>query len=114
MLFQTLFLLALVTACIIEIPVLFGLVRFVFHNVQISRNDIIFAGILCNVISLPYLWFVLPPYLNAAWYPLVGETIVAFIEAIILIKILKLNSLTAMICSIVMNATSFFLGLYLL
>jgi len=114
MLFQTLFLLALVTTWAIEIPVLFGLIRFVFHNKQIPRNRIIFTGILCNALSLPYLWFVFPPYVNAAWYPLVGETFVIIVEIIFLIQILELKPKTAVMCSVIMNAASFVLGLYLL
>jgi|SRR5208283_5077831 len=102
------FLLALITTCVIEIPILFGLIRLVFHDKQHSRNDIIFTGFLCNVVSLPYLWFVIP--ISYPFGIIYGEVFVIIIESIILIKVLKLNPKVAIICSIIMNVTSFIIG----
>jgi hypothetical protein len=31
-------------------------------------TSIIGVGALCTALTLPYIWFVLPPYLNAAYY----------------------------------------------
>ena len=114
MLYETRFLLALVTTWAIEIPVLIALIRFVFHDKVIPVTGMIFAGILCNALSLPYLWFVLPPYVNAAYYLIVGEILVVLVEAVILKRLLGLGWKQAGTCSIVMNAASFFLGLFLL
>lgn len=114
MLFQTQFLLALITACVIEIPVLFGLTRIVFRDKKISRTRIMFTGILCTALTLPYLWFVIPSYVNAAYYPVIGEAFVIITEAIILNRVLDLNPKVAALCSIIMNTTSYFLGLFLL
>jgi hypothetical protein len=109
----TSFFLALITAWIIEIPLLISLLKFVFHDKSHSFNEIISAGLLCNALSLPYLWFVIPQFLDGMWYILVGETFVILLEAMILIKILELKSWIAILCSITMNVTSFLLGLIL-
>ncbi len=114
MLFQTQFLLALVTAWLIEIPVLFGLIRIVFKARKISPMRIILAGILCTALTLPYLWFVIPPYVNLAYYTVIGETLVIIVEAIILNRVLELEPKAAVVCSVGMNIASYVLGLFLL
>lgn len=114
MLYETRFLLALITTWVIEIPVLVVLVRYWLHNSTLSLKAIILAGILCNALSLPYLWFVLPPFVDAAYYIPIGEILVVLVEAGILKGMLKLGWKQAGICSVVMNAASFFLGLFLL
>jgi hypothetical protein len=114
MLYETKFLLALVTTWCIEIPVLFGLLRFLFRDKSTKPGRIIFVGLLCTALTLPYLWFVLPPYVDAAYYPLIGETLVVIVEAVILNRVLGLDVKKSALCSLAMNAASFFLGLYLL
>lgn len=114
MIYETRFLLALVTTWVIEIPVLLAVVRYVFHNTALSLTEIIFAGVFCNALSLPYLWFVLPPYVNAAYYLPIGEILVILVEAVILTRLLGLGWKQAGICSIIMNTESFSLGLFLL
>jgi len=114
MLPQTLFLLALVTACVIEVPVLLAMIRLVYKAKEPSTTRIIFTGILCNCLTLPYLWFIFPPYINMAYYPAVGETLVTMVETVILNRVLGLEPKRALVASIVMNAASYVLGLVLL
>ena len=114
MIYETRFLLALVTTWAIEIPILIVLIRFVFHDKTQPLIRIIGIGALCTALTIPYLWFVLPPYVDAAYYPLIGETLVFLVEAFMLNRLLGLNPKIAIICSFVMNAASFLLGLYLL
>lgn len=114
MLYETYFLLALVTTWAIEIPVLAALVRFVFRDTSISLPRIIGIGALCTALTLPYLWFVLPPYVDAAYYVQIGEALVFLVEAVILNRLLGLEPKRAVTCSFVMNAASFLLGLVLL
>jgi len=114
MLFQTLFFLALATTWAIEIPVLFGLIRIVFRDRTISRAEILFAGMLCTALTLPYLWFVIPAYVNLAYYTVTGETLVIVVEAIILNRVLGLQPKAAIVCSFGMNLASYVLGLFLL
>ena len=114
MLYETRFLLALVTTWAIEIPILFALIRFAFRDKTLPLLKIIGTGALCTALTLPYLWFVLPPYVDAAYYPLIGEVLVFLIEAVTLNRLLGRKPAAAVICSFVMNAASFLLGLVLL
>ena len=75
---------------------------------------IIGTGALCTALTLPYLWFVLPPFVDAAYYIIIGETLVFLAEAVILNRLLGLKPKIAVACSFVMNLASFLLGLYLL
>jgi hypothetical protein len=114
MLYETRFLLALVTTWCIEIPVLTALIRFAFRNTTLPTIRIIGIGALCTALTLPYLWFILPPYVDAVYYIIIGETLVFLVEAGILNRLLGLKPMTALVCSFVMNAASFLLGLVLL
>jgi hypothetical protein len=113
MLYETRFLLALVTTWVIEIPVLVVLVRFVFRDRTLPLLRILFTGLLCTALTLPYLWFVLPPFVDAAYYPLIGEGLVVAIEAVVVNRILGVDAKRSLACSLVMNAVSFVLGLVL-
>ena len=114
MLYETYFLLALVTTWAIEIPVLIALIRFVFRDKTIPIPKIFGVGALCTALTLPYLWFVLPPYVDAAYYVQIGEALVFLVEALVLNRVLGVSPKVAVICSFVMNAASFLLGLVLL
>jgi len=91
MLHETRFLLALVTTWAIEIPVLIALIRFVFRDRSLPFSRMLFAGLLCTALTLPYLWFVLPPFVDAAYYPLIGEALVVVVEAVVLNRLLGLD-----------------------
>jgi hypothetical protein len=114
MLYETYFLLALVTTWAIEIPVLVALLRFAFRETSIPLARIIGTGALCTALTLPYLWFVLPPYVDAAYYVQIGEVLVFLVEAFILNRLLGVSPKVALACSLIMNAASFLLGLVLL
>jgi hypothetical protein len=114
MLFETRFLFALVTTWCIEIPVLIALIRFIFKDKTLPLIKIIGTGALCTALTLPYLWFILPPYVDAAYYIVTGETLVFLVEAFILNRVLGLKPAAALVCSFVMNMASFLLGLVLL
>lgn len=114
MLYETRFLLALVTTWCIEIPVLFALIRFVLRDINQPVIRIAGVGALCTALTLPWLWFILPPYVDAAQYIVVGETLVFLVEAFILNRLLGLKPAGALACSFAMNLASFLLGLVLL
>ncbi|MDD5163952.1 MAG: hypothetical protein PHD95_07160 [Candidatus ainarchaeum sp.] len=113
MLFEEKFLVALVLTITIETIVLFVLTKFVFKEPK-SKSRIIFAGFFASFATLPYLWFVLPPFINSAYYIQMGETIVIAMESIILWQILQVKIQKAIIASIICNAVSFLFGLLLL
>ena len=114
MIYETRFLLALVTTWCIEIPVLFTLIRFVLHDTTQPIIRIAGVGALCTAITLPWLWFILPPYIDAAQYIVIGETLVFLTESFILNRLLGLKPAAALACSFLMNLASFLLGLVLL
>ena len=114
MLYETRFLLALFTTWAIEIPVLIVLIRFVFREKILPLVKIIGLGAFGAALTLPYLWVILPPYVDAAYYVIIGETLVFFVEALILNRLLGISGKMALVCSFLMNAASFILGLYLL
>ncbi|MDP2797500.1 MAG: hypothetical protein Q8N94_08340 [Methanoregula sp.] len=91
MLYETKSLLTLVTTWIIEIPVLVALIRFLFKDRDQKISRIIFAGALCTALTLPWLWFVLPPFVDAAYYTLIGKALVVIVEAVILTRVPGLN-----------------------
>jgi hypothetical protein len=114
MLYETRFLLALVTTWVIEISILITLIRFVFRDKTLPLTKFIGIGALCTALTHPYLWFILPPYVDAANYVVIGETLVFLVEAFILNRILGLKPAVALICSFFMNLVSFLLGFVLL
>jgi hypothetical protein len=114
MLYETRFLLALVTTWAIEIPVLIVLIHLVSHDKTIPLAKIGFAGALCTALTLPYLWFVLLPFVDAAYYPFICEALVVIVEAVILNRVLEIDLKQSVVCSFVMNAVSFFFGMFLL
>ncbi len=114
MLYETRFFLALVTTWCIEIPVLYALVRFVIRDRTTPALRVIGTGALCTALTIPYLWVVLPPFIDAAYYIVIGETLVFLTEAFILNRLLGLKPVAALASSFVMNFASFALGLFLL
>lgn len=114
MLYETHFLLALAMTLALEVPIIIIVIRIMFRNRDLSLTRIFGAGILCTTVTLPYLWFVLPPYVDAAYFPFVGEVLVVAIEALILNRLLGVAPKTAITCSLIMNAASYGFGLFLL
>jgi hypothetical protein len=51
---------------------------------------------------------------DAAYYIIIGETLVFLVEAFILNRLLGLKPTVALVCSLVMNMASFLLGFVLL
>ncbi len=112
MLYESKFLLSLFFTLLIEIPVLFLLLKyFLSTKKEITNKNILVVGIIASTLSQPYLWFVLSPYINSRYYLYTGELIVIVIEAIILNQLLNLSIKHSLIMSFVMNIISFSLGL---
>ena len=114
MLYVTHFILALVTTWVIEILISIVVLRFVFHDQNLPIGKIIFTGALCTALTLPYLRFVLQPYTDPVYYPLIGESFVVIVEAVILNRVLDIRMKQAVMCSLAMDSASYVLGFYLL
>lgn len=112
MMYEQKFLLSLLLTLITEVPVVFIFVRYIYKYRDIKIPTIIFVGILASVLTLPYLWFVLPAFIfDRIIYLILGETLVVLIEAIIYFKLFKLKLLDAFIVSLLANIVSAVLGL---
>ena len=113
MFYETRFLIALLLTLIIEIPVLLVFCKLIFR-LKIKSFRIIFAGFLASVLTLPYLWFVLPAYINSVYYIYIGETLVFLFEALIYNRLLNIKISKSLLVSFAANLTSFVIGLIVL
>lgn len=111
MLYETRFLLALLFSLIIEVPFLFILIKYIFLIKNLKNLDILSVGIIATTLTIPYLWFVIPAFVNAAYYVYIGEGIVIITEAVIYLLLLKIGSIKSLIISIILNMLSYGIGL---
>ncbi|MFH1403796.1 MAG: hypothetical protein ABIH11_05980 [Candidatus Altiarchaeota archaeon] len=111
MLYETRFLISLFLTLIIEVPTLFFLIRFFHENKRISSKKIISSGVIASALTLPYLWFVLPPYINSNYYIYLGEVLILCLEALIYNQLLGLDIRKSFFASLVCNLSSFVIGL---
>ncbi|MFA4824309.1 MAG: hypothetical protein WC593_04040 [Methanoregula sp.] len=114
MIYETQFLFALVLTWLVEVPVLWFLIRTIVKLRDVPVIRIIFTGILATALTLPYLWFVLPAYIGATHYLLIGELFVIAVESVILNQILRIRPGLSIALSAVMNAASFIVGWWVL
>jgi hypothetical protein len=91
MLYETKFLISLLLTLAIEIPILLIFMKFIFRARKINNFNIIIAGLLASALTLPYLWFVFPSFVNASYYFILGEIGVTIIEAMVYCFILRLD-----------------------
>jgi hypothetical protein len=113
MLYETHFLFALSLTWLVEVPLLFLLVRYIARRSDISAARIIGTALLATALTLPYLLFVLPPYVDAAYYILIGELFVIVIEAVVFYLLLKVRPAAAVFLSLAVNVCSYAIGLWL-
>lgn len=111
MLYETKFLLSLILTCIVEILVLFIFIKLIFKIKKIKNLKIIFVGIVASTLTLPYLWFISPSYINAKYYLQIGELSVILIESIIYNQLLEIDIKKSIFISFAANIISFIIGL---
>ncbi|MFZ2205302.1 MAG: hypothetical protein WAV23_01810 [Minisyncoccia bacterium] len=112
MFYEQKFLLSLLLTLIVEVPVVFVLLRYFYKYKDIKTPTIFFVGVLASALTLPYLWFILPAFVfDRTIYLLLGESLVFLIEAFIYLKLLKLKPLDSFIVSLVANSASIVAGL---
>jgi len=109
--YEHLFLFSLFLTLIIEIPVLFLIIKY-FFKIKVKNSLLLFTGFLCSFATLPYIWFIFPLFLKTYLsYTIIGELIVFLLESIILYFMLDLNIKKALTASFICNFISFTLGL---
>jgi len=113
MLPEMVFLISLLLTLIIEIPILFIFIKYIFKKNKIALKKIIIAGVIASALTLPYLWFIMPPFIKSN-YLLIGESLVIIAETLIYFYLLDLDLKRSFIISLFANVASFLIGLWLL
>lgn len=111
MLYEINFLISLFLTLIIEIPILFVLVKYAFKE-NIENSKILFIGFLASFSTLPYLWFVFQPLINTLQYIYIGEIFVLLVEAVVYNQLLDIKIQRALLISFIANLVSFGFGLF--
>jgi hypothetical protein len=112
MIYEYLFLFSLFLTIAIETSVLFLLVRFYFKIDDLNNSLLLFAGIFSSFSTLPYLWFLLPQFIDSYQnLALIGEISVFLIESVVYYFVLKVTIQRALVLSFTCNLVSFFVGL---
>jgi hypothetical protein len=104
------FLTALAKTLLVEVPIVLVLWRCVFKKHD-AKNTCMVACI-ATMLTLPYLWFVLPtflPYRNT--YLVLGELTVTLVEAVLYWKLLHISFIRGIMLSIVANGISLLIGM---
>lgn len=103
----------LLLTIIIETPVLYLVVRRLFHlsPAQVSPKRILLAGYLASFATYPYVWYVWPAFLPDPDQALIAAELMVFIvEAFMLRAMLPLSLRQALLASFFCNMTTIVLG----
>lgn len=109
MLYETKFLISAGITCAVEVPIVVVAGRFL-KGAHESIYKWVFVAFFASLLTLPYLWFVLPPYFDKSYYPYVGEGIVVVVEAFLYVSFFSLKIRHAFLLSLVANFVSFWVG----
>lgn len=112
--YETQFLIALLGTEIIEIPVVLIFIRYVFRIKKIKSSQIMIVAFLATLVTLPYLWFVLPSYVDETYYIYMGEFLVFVFESLIYCYLLRTKLSTSFVISFVANFASYLVGPYII
>lgn len=115
MIYEYEFLKALLLTIFLETLILFFVARSIFKiNKKIPNILLIFSGVFCSFLTLPYVWFILPVLIKSRLiFIILGETFAVLVEAVIYWFILKISFKRSLILSFVCNMFSFLVGLLL-
>jgi hypothetical protein len=108
------FLKALILTITIETFTIFIFSKCIFRKSSYKIYTLLVAGILPSLLTLPYLWFILPVLIKTKiFYILISELSAVILESFIIKEILRINYLRALILSMVCNTLSYCSGLLL-
>lgn len=106
----------LLLTIILELPVLFVLIRKVFKIKanEISTKTLFWCGILCSFATYPYVWYVFPALIaNQTHALVVAEVVVILVEFILIKEILKISVFRSFAASLLCNLFTIVLGLFI-
>lgn len=110
------FLLALLLTILIEFLTIFFLRYFYFFRElkKISLRKLFFISAFASLLTLPYLWFVLPAFIfSRHYYQLISESFAILLEGVIYKNFLNVDYKKGMIISFVCNLVSFVMGIFI-
>jgi hypothetical protein len=110
MLYETKFLLALFVTLLAEVPILFILIKYALKIENIEGKKILFAGSIASLLTLPYVWFVLPPYINSRYYIHIAEAFAFITEAAYYHVLFDIKINISLLLSLITNIASFAIG----
>jgi len=111
--YEVQFLKALGITVAVETVVLFSIIRrwFKLPRSTLPNALLFFSGVYCSSATLPYLWFVLPHFLEAyALFAIVGELAIFLIEATFYYFVLRLSINRSLLVSALCNLASVLVG----
>lgn len=113
MIYEHQFLLALFFTVIIETICLFFIVRIIYKkdNKVVPNNLLFFLGVLCQLTTLPHLWFILPLCIRTTTqFIIIGEFWAVIVEASIYFFVLRIGVKRSLVLSLLCNIFSFLIS----
>ena len=105
---------SLALTILIETIVIVIFFRFVVRSEKITISSLLVTGFVASFATLPYLWFIIPSYIDQKiWYIIIGESFAVLIESIIISAMLRTKYMISLLCSLTCNMISFGTGLLL-
>jgi hypothetical protein len=106
------FLKALFLTIFVETAVLFLLFCSLLKKEKPANWLLLLTGIVTTMATLPYLWFVIPLFIQSKlWYNLVCESLAVVVESVIILGLLKVKFPKAFLISFICNMVSYLTGL---
>ncbi|MDR2954881.1 MAG: hypothetical protein LBV43_07365 [Prevotella sp.] len=110
--YEILFLKSLTLTIFIETIVLIVFVRYILKQNEIKIPYLIITGLIASFATLPYLWFILPYFIQERIvYIIIGESFAVLVETFIIGAVLRIGFTKSLLCSFVCNLISFSIGL---
>ena len=111
MLPESRFLISLATTVVIEAPIVLAFLKFIFKCKEKFWKILLIVA-LASALTLPYLWFIFPPFFNARNYLYYGEGVVFIVEALLYFTFLNIKIWKVFLISFLANLASYAVGIF--
>ena len=112
MFYELLFLKSLALTIMIEMSIMAIYFKFIDKLKDAGIYKILITGFICSFATLPYLWFILPNFIdNQTLYVIASESFAVLVETFIIAVILRIKLIRSFLCSFACNMISFLTGL---
>ncbi len=86
-----------------------------FSKTKTPVSTILLAGLVSTILTLPYVWFIIPMFVtNKTVFIFTSEIIVIIVESLIYIKFFKHKYSVLLLASVLGNMFSFLVGYYII